>query len=171
MPVTIRRFLAPAIAGALLWVPFAWGSAYDPAPQLQQVLELRCTGCHTLERVNIALHQGRDLAELQAAMLARGAILSNEDKQILGTFWGQPSPVPQETADTPMAAPITAREAEAFERIIKQRCLLCHTRERIDDAIERRLPFEPIEKMMRARGASLTPDEQQTLQIFWGQPY
>jgi len=167
----ILKLLAPAFAGALLFTPLAWGIDNNLAPQLQQVLEQRCTGCHTLERVNIAIHQGRDLEELQAAMLARGAILSSEDKQILGTFWGSPARTPEVTETDPIAAAISQQEAEAFEQVIKQRCLLCHTRDRIDDAIARRLPFEPIEALMRKRGATLTPQEQQTLKIFWEQPY
>lgn len=165
------KLLAPALAGALLFVPLAWGIQSDLAPQLQRVLEQRCTGCHTLERVNIAIEQGRDLAEIQAAMLARGAILSSEDKQILGTFWGHPERAAQDQTQSPLAAPITAQDAQAFERVIEQRCLSCHTRERIDEAIARRLPFEPIEEMMRKRGVTLTPQEQQTLKIFWEQPY
>ncbi len=158
-----------ALLGALLFaVPAA---AFDTdQTELQRVLEARCTQCHTLERVGIALDQGRDMDQIVEAMIARGAILPERDKQILGTFWGPSSRV-ESTPPEPLAPAITSAQAKAFAEVIERRCLLCHNRERIDEAIARRLPFEPIDQMMRRRGAVLTPEEQETLKIFWESPH
>jgi len=165
---------ASVIAGALFLSSLGTADDFGSDPEVKKVLEQRCTTCHTLERVGIAMEQGRNLEGIITAMQQRGAVLSSRDRQILGTFWGSPTRDHSPAAVTPqdpIAEAITAEQAQAFERVIEQRCLLCHTRERIDDAISRKLPFEPIEQMMRARGATLTPQEQQTLQIFWGQPH
>ena len=164
----ILRFIAPALAGALLLyaIPaLAWVESISE--DMNQVLLDKCTACHDLERVGLALQQGRSLAEIQEAMTARGAVLTSEDKQILGTFWGPASREIQAKEPTPVAAPVSERQAAEIDRVINQRCLQCHTRERIDEAIAKRLPFEPIEQQMLQRGATLTPQEQQTLKIFW----
>jgi len=164
---------APALlAGALLLSPLtlhAW--LEEVSPQMNEVLLQRCTSCHDLERVGLALEQGRSLSEIQKAMLERGAILSDQDKQILGTFWGPPARNLDLQTQQPVASAITAQQAAAFNTVIEQRCVFCHSRERIDDAIARRLPFEPLEEIMLKRGATLTPQEQQTLKIFWEAPH
>lgn len=167
-PLRRAALFAPVLAGALLFSLPLCAADTDFKPPLQRVLEQRCTGCHTLERVGIALDQGRDLDSILQAMQARGAVLNEQDRQVLGTFWG---PSARTTAVQPLAAPITKEQASAFDRVIEQRCLLCHTRERIDDAIARRLPFEPIETIMRDRGAVLSPEERQVLRTFWGKPH
>jgi len=164
------RYVAPALAGALLYVPAALAGFDAGQDELQKVLEARCTSCHTLERVGLALEQGRNMDRIVEAMLARGANLSERDKQILGTFWG-PASRGGEATITPVAPAVTAEQAQAFEAVIERRCLLCHTRDRIDEAIAQRLPFEPIGEMMRKRGATLTSQEQQTLKIFWEAPH
>lgn len=171
--MTILRFVAPALAGALLFIAMpalAWVESISG--DMNQVLLDKCTSCHDLERVGIALQQGRSLEEIQEAMITRGAVLTSEDKQILGTFWGPASrKVTPAEEPTPVAAPVSAKEAAELDRVIRARCLQCHTRDRIDKAIAKRLPFEPIEQQMMQRGATLTPQEQQTLKIFWENPH
>jgi len=58
--------------------------------EFQQVIDTRCTICHTRERVDVAIKKRQDLEKLEKSMLERGAVLSEKDKQVLGTFWGSP---------------------------------------------------------------------------------
>ena len=58
--------------------------------EFQKTIEARCTVCHTREQVDKAISSGEDLNELLQRMIERGAILSEKDKNVLGTFWGSP---------------------------------------------------------------------------------
>ena len=58
--------------------------------EFQRVIETKCTVCHTRERVDIAIKKRQDLEKIEQRMLEQGAVLSEGDKQVLGTFWGNP---------------------------------------------------------------------------------
>ncbi len=58
--------------------------------EFQSTIEARCTICHTRDRVDAAFGQQVDLDALLQRMIERGAILSERDQKVLGTFWGSP---------------------------------------------------------------------------------
>jgi len=58
--------------------------------EFQRVIDTRCAICHTRERVDVAIKKRASLERLEARMVERGAILTEEDKNVLGTFWGNP---------------------------------------------------------------------------------
>jgi hypothetical protein len=58
--------------------------------EFQSTIEGRCTICHTRERVDKAIGEQADLDALLQRMIERGAILSERDQNVLGTFWGSP---------------------------------------------------------------------------------
>ncbi len=58
--------------------------------EFQRTIEARCTICHTRARVDEAVSQQAELDALLQRMIERGAILSEGDKKVLGTFWGSP---------------------------------------------------------------------------------
>ena len=58
--------------------------------EFQSTIENRCTICHTRGRVDRALGQEEDLDVLLQRMIERGAIISERDRNVLGTFWGSP---------------------------------------------------------------------------------
>ena len=58
--------------------------------EFQSTIEARCTICHTRDRVDAAIGQQVDLDALLQRMIERGAILSERDQKVLGTFWGSP---------------------------------------------------------------------------------
>jgi hypothetical protein len=58
--------------------------------EFQSTIEARCTICHTRDRVDEAISQQADLDVLMQRMIERGAILSEHDQNVLGTFWGSP---------------------------------------------------------------------------------
>ena len=165
------KSLLPLIIGLLVWSVPALAWLDDVSPDMNHVLLERCTSCHNLDRVDLALREGRDIEEIQSAMVARGAMLNENEKQILGTFWGPATDIKAEAAPRPIAKALTEEEAFNVDKVIENRCLFCHTRDRIDEAIAKQLPFEPIEQMMRSRGATLDVEEKALLKIFWEQPH
>jgi hypothetical protein len=66
--------------------------------EFQQVIDTKCTVCHTRERVDIAIKKRQNLEKIQQLMLERGAVLSESDKRVLGTFWGSPHKEPETPA-------------------------------------------------------------------------
>ncbi len=62
----------------------------DPLGEYRAVLERRCTGCHSLERVEEAMMAGRSIEDLVEMMRQRGAIITESEQKVLGTFWGEP---------------------------------------------------------------------------------
>ena len=63
---------------------------FEGTASFQETIEARCTICHTRERVDAAIRAQRDLQPLIQHMIERGAILSERDQKVLGTFWGSP---------------------------------------------------------------------------------
>jgi uncharacterized membrane protein len=92
----VRAFLITLLV--LLAVPaLASESAQDlgahrfgSMDEFQRVIDERCTVCHTRERVDVAIRMRQDMEKLQQQMEVRGAVLSERDKSVLGTFWGSP---------------------------------------------------------------------------------
>jgi hypothetical protein len=62
----------------------------EGAAAFQETIEARCTGCHSRERVDEAIRSQKDLTPLLQHMIERGAIVSERDRKVLGTFWGSP---------------------------------------------------------------------------------
>jgi len=61
----------------------------------------------------------------------------------------------------------TDRGMVAFQKVIEQKCTVCHSRGRIDRALNRRDDIESILEKMTARGARLTPSEREMLTAYW----
>jgi hypothetical protein len=58
--------------------------------EFHRVIETRCTVCHSRERVDVAIKKQQDREKIEQLMIERGAVLTERDKQVLGTFWGNP---------------------------------------------------------------------------------
>lgn len=54
-------------------------------------------------------------------------------------------------------------------KVIEEKCLFCHNRQRIDKAAKERKDMEKIMVRMEKKGAVLTEKERQVLGHFWGQ--
>jgi hypothetical protein len=67
-----------------------FGAHHADMTEFQQILDERCTVCHSRDRVDIAIRERQDLEKLQRQMEERGAVLNERDKSVLGTFWGSP---------------------------------------------------------------------------------
>ena len=57
-----------------------------------------------------------------------------------------------------------------YQEIIKRRCTLCHSQERIETAIRTGQDMNQILTKMLQMGATLTDREQKVLGTFWGSP-
>ncbi len=66
------------------------GAHFQDHEELRKVLDLRCTICHTRERIDQAIDEKRDMFGIQERMVERGAQLTERDRNVLGTFWGDP---------------------------------------------------------------------------------
>jgi hypothetical protein len=54
-------------------------------------------------------------------------------------------------------------------KVIEEKCLVCHNRQRIDAAVKERLEMEKILRRMEKKGTVLTEKEHQVMGHFWGQ--
>ncbi len=99
IPLSVNKLLAALfLVGASLAAPAM--AAVSPAPAgvvptegaaaFQETIEARCTVCHSRERVDEAIRAQKDLTPLLQHMVERGAIISERDRKVLGTFWGSP---------------------------------------------------------------------------------
>lgn len=105
-----NRFSGLALLVGLLLLPATVaavpGAVHDPHrlpenDEFQNTIEARCTICHTRERVDEAIGRQDDLETLMQRMIERGAILSERDQKVLGTFWGSPMKKDQEAPAQP----------------------------------------------------------------------
>jgi hypothetical protein len=58
---------------------------------------------------------------------------------------------------------------DAAMRVIDEKCLVCHNRQRIDQAVRERRDMEKIQRLMERKGAVLTPKEREVMGHFWKQ--
>lgn len=91
--------LLPAAAFAVPAVEDLGAHRMRGMDEFQRVIDTRCTVCHTRERVDIAIKRRQGLEKIERRMLERGAVLSENDKQVLGTFWGDPLKEPEGPAN------------------------------------------------------------------------
>jgi len=89
---TLVLLLALSGAPAMAAVPAVPGGGHhlEGGGTFQEIIESRCTICHTRERVDAAIRNQADLDALLQRMTERGAIINERDYRVLGTFWGSP---------------------------------------------------------------------------------
>jgi len=151
-----------ALTGSSVWAEVPGLKAAATPPAIEQILDSRCGSCHTRGRIDAARTRGEDMAAITSRMEGLGAALTTEERTAIMTFWG-----PALKPATPAPPKAVLSEAEA---VIKSRCLQCHPRERIDQAIAAQLPFATMEAIMLKRGVALSKEESGVLKIFWGSP-
>lgn len=148
--------------GTAVWAVAATPTTVPTPPAIEQILDSRCGNCHSRGRIEAARTRGEDIVTITSRMEGLGAILTAEERTAIMTFWG-----PALKTESPAPPKTTVSEAEA---VINARCLQCHTRARIDQAIAAQLPFATMEAIMLKRGVVLNEKESGALKIFWGSP-
>lgn len=51
------------------------------------IIELKCTKCHSDAQINAAFTAGKDMDAIVKEMELRGAKLSGNEREVLGIFW------------------------------------------------------------------------------------
>ncbi len=139
--------------------------------EFQRVIDTRCTVCHTRDRVDLAIRERRNLQRIEEQMLQRGAVITERDRKVLGTFWGQA--LKDRGARTGAEVEVSTvgfEEYQAYQDILETRCLSCHDRQRIEEAVRNQVPFQSVEEIIRPRGVILSSRERELLQKFWSAP-
>jgi len=54
-------------------------------------------------------------------------------------------------------------------KVIDEKCLVCHNRQRIDDAARERKNMESVLSLMEKKGVSLTENDRRVIGHFWRQ--
>lgn len=70
----------------------AAGEGKDLEKQATEIIELRCTKCHTDVQIKAAVAAGKDMGVIVEQMEQRGARLSGNEKEVLGIFWKKKEP-------------------------------------------------------------------------------
>ena len=65
----------------------AAGEGEDLEKQATEIIDLRCTRCHTDAQIKAAVSAGKDMGAIVEQMEQRGAKLSGNEKEVLGIFW------------------------------------------------------------------------------------
>ncbi len=59
-----------------------------------------------------------------------------------------------------------SREPAGF-RVVDEKCVACHNRQRIESALRKRADMEKIQRRMEEKGVALTDNERSVLSHFW----
>lgn len=150
----IAFFLLPGLL-------FAGQQSVISDPAAATVINDRCTGCHSVERIKAAIKTGTDMAQVEQKMIKLGADLSSRERSVLGTFWGTPLKAE--------SAPADDSNLTQYRAIMAARCTGCHSIDRIVTEMKNR-SFTDVAEAMAKRGVTLSTNEQSVLGTFWGSP-
>lgn len=67
--------------------------AAEPAAnqeEFNRIINEQCVKCHTRDRIDEAIRNGDNVEAILEKMLRFGVNLTERDRNVLGTFWGEP---------------------------------------------------------------------------------
>jgi cytochrome c5 len=143
-------------------------TAYAAPPnseEFQQILNINCSKCHDRIKIDQAMAERRDLAEIQRRMVTHGAELNAREQLVMGIFFRNPdkAKVPESNgAGDPLAD---------YRAVLNARCSGCHSLDIVEAAMRDQRDFDPLAQMMIKRGAVINKDEMKIIKTFWGQPF
>jgi cytochrome c5 len=130
----------------------------------EDLVNERCTTCHSLDRVNQAMAAGTSRAQweqLVDQMIAFGAQLSPDERTAVIDYLSGSGATP-----APAATPTTASAALDGAQLVSERCTVCHSIDRINNKIASgadRAAWEQTVNRMISHGAQLNADERQAV--------
>jgi hypothetical protein len=86
------RHFAACLALSLLICSTPLLAADQTAGQadFDRIINEQCVKCHTRDRIDEALKKGDKIEAILEKMLRFGVKLNERDRNVIGTFWGQP---------------------------------------------------------------------------------
>ena len=134
--------------------------------QYQQVLDSKCSKCHTRLRIEEAIEQGADMNAIIAKMIHFGADISTQEQEVMGVFWraGKDAAAPEMKRSS---SPDPLRE---YRAVLQQRCTGCHSLEIVDKAMAEGRDINDLIELMAQRGAVIPEADRGVLGTFWGNP-
>lgn len=54
-----------------------------------KVVEEKCLVCHNQRRIDAAIKERRDMEQILRSMGKKGVVLTEEERRVMGHFWGQ----------------------------------------------------------------------------------
>lgn len=94
--ITLAAFAALTVTGTALAAEegsnlgSVKGGEFPPA---QHVIARQCTKCHTSDIIDAAISAKKDMLKIQRDMEKRGATLNAAERDVLGIFWKQQTPL------------------------------------------------------------------------------
>jgi cytochrome c5 len=148
-------------------------SATGAALNGEQLVNERCTTCHTLTRVTRAMAAGTSRTrweQIVDQMISYGAQLNSDERTAVidylsGQSGATPTPTPAPAA-TPTAASASTGATLNGAQLVSERCTVCHSIDRINNKIASgadRAAWEQTVDRMISHGAKLNADERQAV--------
>jgi uncharacterized membrane protein len=63
------------------------------AKKAHGIIEKKCTTCHSKDKIDIALSNGKNMGEVLTDMKKKGVKLNSNESEVLGIFWKQSKPI------------------------------------------------------------------------------
>jgi cytochrome c5 len=132
----------------------------------EELVNERCTTCHSIDRINQAMAAGTSRAQweqLVDQMIAYGAQLSANERTAVIDYLSGSGTTP---APTPTAASASTGSALDGAQLVSERCTVCHSIDRINNKIASgadRAAWEQTVDRMISHGAQLSTDERQAV--------
>ncbi|HBA72692.1 MAG: hypothetical protein A2X82_10435 [Geobacteraceae bacterium GWC2_55_20] len=61
--------------------------------QAHSIISSKCSTCHSINKIDLALSAGKDMSKIQLEMEKRGAKLNTKEREVLGIYWKQGKPL------------------------------------------------------------------------------
>jgi mono/diheme cytochrome c family protein len=135
--------------------------------KFQQIIDDKCSRCHTRFRIEDAIQQGADMDTIIAKMIRFGARLDDQEGRVMGVFWAQGS---EFKASLPEGAGAVTDPLQEYRAVAQNRCTGCHSLDILEKTIAEGRSINDLIDMMRKRGAIITDADKSVLGTFWGNP-
>ena len=134
----MKLFVMFVLAAALLVGSHVF--ARTELAEWRQIIEQRCSQCHTPQRIEQAILKGENFDEIIAKMIRLGAKLDSREQDVLGVFWSA-----RQTSTEPLIAEgktVSGDPLGEYRAVLESRCTGCHTLEPVEAAmLEGRSPW------------------------------
>jgi uncharacterized membrane protein len=134
--------------------------------KFNQIIDTKCSKCHTRLRIEQAIEQGADMNAIIAKMIQFGADISSQEQEVMGVFW--------RSKDSDSAPPLqrssTVDPLKEYRDVLERRCTGCHSLVIVEKAMAEGRSINELIGMMAKRGAVIPQADRDVLGTFWGNP-